>query len=127
MADILIHILSTIALLFIIFAMGAIVLLARRMALLMDDLRSLVNMLKEKIPPTTEKITEVAEESRTILGNLRAMLNLTQNLPTLLLSGKKLAYYAGVFLAGLRIGLKLFLKARKKSKKEVDECGGEQR
>jgi len=125
-AGLIIQILSAIALLFIIFAMGAIILLARRVALLTDDLRSFVDILKGKIPQTAEKVTEAAEEARSLLANIRRLSDLTQNLQTLLLSSKKFAYFAGAFLAGLRTGLKMFFQSKKKSKKEADKCGREQ-
>lgn len=118
-----ISILSAIALFFIIFAMGAIILLARRMAILTDDLRSLVDILKSKVPPVVDKVTETTEEARAILSNIKKLSDVTQNIQTLLLSSRKFAYYAGVFLAGLRTGLKLFLKLRKKMEKEADESG----
>lgn len=126
MASVVIYVLSTIALLFFVFAMGAIILLARRMALLTDDIRSLVDILKGKIPPAADKVTEAADEARLLLGNARKMSDFAQNLQNLLLSSKKLAYYAGVFLAGLRTGFKIFMKVKQKRKKEADECGRQQ-
>lgn len=119
----LISILSAIALFFIIFAMGAIILLARRLALLTDDFRSLVDILKGKIPQTADKVSEAAEEARSLLGNLRKMSEFTQHIQSLLLSSRRFAYLAGAFLAGLRAGLKLFFQTRKKSKKEADTNG----
>ncbi|MBC7330302.1 hypothetical protein H5T88_08095 [bacterium] len=121
-----IEILSAIALFFIIFAMGAIILLARRIALLTDELRSFVDTLKGKIPQTADKVTEAAEEARSLLANISKISDLTQLLQAILLSSKKFAYLAGAFLAGLRTSLRLFLKTKKKSKKEVDKCGREQ-
>jgi len=126
MASVVIYVLSAIALLFFVFAMGAIILLARRMALLTDDIRSLVDILKGKIPPAADKVTEAADEARLLLGNARKMSDFAQNLQTLLLSNRKLAYYAGVFLAGLRTGFKIFMKVKQKRKKEADECGRQQ-
>ena len=125
-AGLIIQILSTIALFFIIFAMGAIILLARRVALLTDDLRSFVDILKGKIPQTADKVAETAEEARSLLANIRRISDLTQHLQTLLLSSRNLAFLAGAFLAGLKRGLKLFFQTKKKSKKEADKCGREQ-
>lgn len=125
-ASLIMQILSAIALFFIIFAMGAIILLARRIALLTDDFRSFVDILKGKIPQTADKVSETAEEARSLLANIRRISDLAQHLQTLLLSSKKFAYFAGAFLAGLRTGLKLFFQTKKKSKKEADKCGREQ-
>jgi len=125
-ASLLISILSTIALFFIIFAMAAIILLARRMALLSDDLRSLVEVLKNKIPSAADKVTETAEEAHSLLSNVRKMSDLTQNLQALLSSNKKLVYYVGVFLAFLKTALNVIPKTKNKTKKEVDKCVGKQ-
>lgn len=122
--SIFINILSAIALFFVIFAMGAIILLARRVAILTDDFRSLLDTIKEKISITTDKITETAEEARQILSDVKKVSGLLGNLQTFVFSSRKFAYYMGIFLAGLKTGLKLFMKAKQKRKKEADKNGG---
>ncbi|MBC7328059.1 hypothetical protein H5T87_08090 [bacterium] len=126
MVTVILYILTAIAILFFIFAMAAIILLARRIAILTDDLRSLIGSLKGKIPNTADKITETAEEARLFLNNLRKASDLVHLIQTLITSSKKFSYVAGAFLAGLRMGLKAFLKSKKKQRKEADECGREQ-
>ncbi len=123
--NVLVQVLSVIALLFIIFAMAGIILLARRLMFLSDNLNSLVNTLKEKIPPTMGNIASTAEEGKMFLSDLRKVSGVVRELLLLFARSGKVLKYASALLLGLKIAAQAIFSSKSKKQEEVDKNAGE--
>lgn len=123
--NVLVEVLSVIALLFIIFAMAGIILLARRLILLSDNLNSLVNTLKEKIPTAMGNIASTAEEGKMFLSDLRKVSGAVRELLLLFARSGKVLKYASALLLGLKMAGQAIFSSKSKKQEEVDKNAGE--